>query len=608
MADSDNSNGFGGLLGGSPGATGGLLGVDPSMLLQLGLGLMSAGAKNSPLRGNWAMGAQQGLQNYQQQRAANQQYQMGKLQIGQLQAELPLYQQAGEILHRLNNDPGTPGLLASVGASQPPQMPQGAPPQPQPGMPSQPSGAPGAPPLPPMTSGAAQPTPPPAAPPAPNRYRPPAPLPTVGGDPMRDVQTGTVFSMFPQFKGISDALINRPKNLQAAQETLVKQRQQEIAEPLSTLDTVAGAANADDIVKNDPELMARWQEVAPRLGLNPQSSLTPDNARAFARFAYNEMASSGQMPAKPMPEIYDTYPGANGQVLQRERSSGKITEPVPQKLPTFTMEKRWNPQTGRDEGVMVQTSPGGSAAPAGILGGNQPRTPSTAPRLAAPGGPATGAPQTAPAAGTPRGGLGQQATAPVDLGFEKPSDDNLKAANFANYARSNIAVLKQMEEAGYRMSPATRAAVINAAVSEDGSALGQLFSQEYLAHRLGPEDTTYMAALMPVLQAAGHSMSGARLTQSQMRTNFESLIPVTLKDPNYISTVAENRQHLYNGLLAQSGSAAQMPEFRSTLGADRAALAASGSKGAPAMGTVSKGYKYVGGDPKLPSSWVKAGG
>ena len=29
MADSDNSNGFGGLLGGSPGATGGSLGVDP---------------------------------------------------------------------------------------------------------------------------------------------------------------------------------------------------------------------------------------------------------------------------------------------------------------------------------------------------------------------------------------------------------------------------------------------------------------------------------------------------------------------------------------------------------------------------------------------------
>ena len=82
-----------------------------------------------------------------------------------------------------------------------------------------------------------------------------------------------------------------------------------------------------------------------------------------------------------------------------------------------------------------------------------------------------------------------------------------------------------------------------------------------------------MAALMPVLQAAGHSMSGARLTQSQMRTNFESLVPVASKAPDYLSTVAANRQHLYNGLLAQSGNAAQMPEFKNTLGADRAALA-----------------------------------
>ena len=169
-------------------------------------------------------------------------------------------------------------------------------------------------------------------------------------------------------------------------------------------------------------------------------------------------------------------------------------------------------------------------------------------------------------------GIGTQASAPVDLGYEKPNADNYKAANFANYARTNVALMKQMEDSGYRMSPSIRTAVIDAAVNEDGGKVAQLFSQEFLAHRLSPEDTQYMAALMPVLQASGHSMSGARLTQSQMRTNFESLIPVDSKDPGYLGTVAANRAHLYNGLLAQAGSAVHAPEFEGTLGSDVAKL------------------------------------
>lgn len=89
--------------------SGGLFGMDPSMLANLGLGLMAAGAKNSPMRGNMALGAMTGLQNYQQMRSANLQNQMGQLQMGQLKQEMPMrmsYLKAlGEHLGGLMGDP-----------------------------------------------------------------------------------------------------------------------------------------------------------------------------------------------------------------------------------------------------------------------------------------------------------------------------------------------------------------------------------------------------------------------------------------------------------------------------------------------------------------------
>jgi hypothetical protein len=525
----------------------GLNGVGSNPLFNIGMGLMSAAR---PF-GNVGESLMQANQQTAQNQAAQQNLAINRINAQKAQAMWPMYQ---KVLERAVNGP-------QGGMPQAPQSaPQGQPP--------------------------------------PNQYRPPAPLAPIGGDPVGDVSQGQAMSVM----GIpgSESFLNSPKNLQAAQEFLTKQRQSQVAPQMSILDTIAGASNADQIVKSDPELLSRWQEVAPRLGLNPTTGLTPENARAFGRYGYNEFAGTSQLPAKPMPDIFDQIPGQNGQVIQRNRSTGAITEPIPQKLPTYSLEKQWDPTTGRDIGIMVQTSPGGSAAPAGALSGPQ------VPQTTAPRRPAATAPGT-PTQPT-KSGVGATTATSIDLGLTKPDDANQKAANFANYARSNVAAMKQMEDSGYRMPPTIRAAVIDAASSDDSSKLSQLFSQEVLAHKLSPDDMRYMAALMPVLQASGHSMSGARLTQSQMRTNFESLIPLESQDPSYLGTVADNRKHLYNGLLAQAGNAVYMPEFKDTLGADVSALQKSGVKGAPAIGTVSKGYKYIGGDPAKPTSWVKASG
>jgi hypothetical protein len=169
-------------------------------------------------------------------------------------------------------------------------------------------------------------------------------------------------------KDASDAMQNSPKNAQATQEYLIKQRQQQTAQPMSVLDSVATAGNADELVKNDPELAARYQELAPTMGLNPDpSTLIPENARAFGRMAYNHMAGASQLPTKSMPEIFDPIPGANGQLLLRSRTDGKISEPIPQKLPSYEKQESWNPTTGQRTVQMIMTNPGGTGAPMGAI-------------------------------------------------------------------------------------------------------------------------------------------------------------------------------------------------------------------------------------------------
>src|SRR5690348_13865872 len=77
-----------------------------------------------------------------------------------------------------------------------------------------------------------------------------------------------------------------------------------------------------------------------------------------------------------------------------------------------------------------------------------------------------------------------------------------------------------------------------------------------------------MAALMPMLQAAGHSMAGAKLTLGQVRQNFESLIPVDIKNKESMAKINESRNNYYTGLLSQAGPAVELPQYENTLKSD----------------------------------------
>lgn len=352
--------------------------------------------------------------------------------------------------------------------------------------------------------------------------------------------------------------------------------------PLVTLESFASNPNAGQALLKNPSQLGQWTQLAAKYGANAQD-LSDINVRRVATLAANDARRGLSMDPLPMPEHFTNVAGPNGQLLQQDDVSGKASEVAPQKLPTYGLEKRWNPATGKMEGVMVQTSPGGAPAPS--LGGGQSPQGRPAPQGAAPPGVA---PQ-----GAPRGGLGQVATAPVDLGYEKPTDTELKTATYATYARSSIPILQKMEADGYRMSPTVRTAVIQAATDDSDSTIKQWLSQETLAHKLSPNDQKYLTALMPFLQAAGHDMSGARLTTSALRQTFEANVPTSTADKGTLSEIANNRQQLYSGLLAGSRNAAQMPQFKDTLGADLANLggksdaATAAPAGAPKEGATS---------------------
>jgi len=107
------------------------------------------------------------------------------------------------------------------------------------------------------------------------------------------------------------------------------------------------------------------------------------------------------------------------------------------------------------------------------------------------------------------------------------------------------------------------------ATSEDAGAMSQLMAQEIARHGLSAQDQTYISAMMPMLQAAGHDQSGARLTTAQIRQNVESIIPMDTSNKANLEQVNKNREGFYQGLLTQAGSALQYPQYRNTLLADQ---------------------------------------
>ncbi len=132
-------------------------------------------------------------------------------------------------------------------------------------------------------------------------------------------------------KPIQDALATRAAAVKDQQERAKFALQPAVDE----IENVRTAANPEQLVMANPHYKQVWDQYAPQLGLNPNDpkAMTPDNVRAAATLAHNNIAgqSMGGIEPLPMPTTYTQGAGPGGSVLQTEhggKDNGKMSELV----------------------------------------------------------------------------------------------------------------------------------------------------------------------------------------------------------------------------------------------------------------------------------------
>jgi len=319
------------------------------------------------------------------------------------------------------------------------------------------------------------------------------------------------------------------KTAQGLQDYQKTQAQLQVQGPLNMMDSIFNSDQPAKTVMNNPSLIAQWPKFAAQIGVDPVTGFNDQNVRRALALAANNVRGTAGLPAKEYPVPLQNRNLGQGEVGQINPVTGKKEgDLVERQTPGFSLVDKWDPNTNTVTKVPVQTSGYGM-------------------RGAGPGG-STGA--------------------GYDLGPKAPTDPELKAAMFGSEMRAGMQKIQALEARGVNLSPAKRAAFINAATSEDSGMIAQFMGQVALGKGFTKDEQTYMAALMPMLQAAGHDQSGARLTTGQVRQNLESLIPIDGKNKEALDQVNANREGFYTGLLTQAGSATQLPQYRNTLSAD----------------------------------------
>ena len=363
-----------------------------------------------------------------------------------------------------------------------------------------------------------------------------------------------------------------------AQEVSQAQLAQHVRPLMNMAATIMNAKNPAVVLQNAPPEVGQFMSQT-----HPGADLTDDNqVRQLAAAYYDHFGGMiGEKPAE-LPVPLDTVQGAAGSLYNRQPVTGALTQVTAPSYPTMTLEKGTNAagkqwllpfQTGGYRGgggsnallAPPGASPGAgppATTPRGSSPAVSPRAGSTVPRGASPA--VAGAPQSS-ATDIPAGAM--------DVGYATPSEPQAKAATFAGMMRGGMNKAQQMEDAGFRLSPKDRAIIQHAATSEDTSLAPEAVTNYLLSNGLSKGAATYMAAILPMLQAQSHSLSGARVTLSQLLQGFESLVPTDSKDAGYMDQIRNTRNGMYRGLLLQAGPGAYAPEFKNSLGADRDSIA-----------------------------------
>ena len=297
---------------------GGLLGVDPSLLLNMGLGLLSMRGATA---GQTVGGALQGgLQNYYAQKQAQQGLQKGNIdlqsaQLG-LQRQQGMYSIADQLMQQVGQSPqavdmfhhiggllgdpapqrqGSPGPTAQTpGPAQVPQMtPQMTPPMPQSGsLPGQPS-------MPPWL------TPPSAT----------------------DISRTPIGGMDPRLtRALAAYNMKDPVETdKATDDRQLQIQQQKYAPVIGRLETLAKLESPTSAVSANDDLKSAWQALAPQYGLDPAKDFNDNKVRQVFAAHANTLRSALSEPLGEVPVQLQNSVLPDQRRVQTDPITGKQT-------------------------------------------------------------------------------------------------------------------------------------------------------------------------------------------------------------------------------------------------------------------------------------------
>jgi hypothetical protein len=304
--DSSASSSGGGVLS----ALGGLMRLaDPSLLMNLGMGLMAGSRYGS----NAGEGLLQGLQSYHQSKTANlqsqlQQQQLQEGQIG-LQRQKMMMNAAQQALGQGQSTqaPPTAGLMGGQ-ASQSPQQPflPGISPMPAQGG---------------LMGGATPQQAPQPVPAMPASLTPPS---------MEQIY-GTTYpgGTSPQYTRAMAMFSQDPAAaLLKARDDQLKLAQQNYAPTIAKLDTLIKSDTPSKYMRADPDLTAAWPQLAGALGMDPKADYNDQNVRLALTHVRNQMASSLSEATEAPVAPWRTTQGPLGSVLQTNPVSGEEKEVI----------------------------------------------------------------------------------------------------------------------------------------------------------------------------------------------------------------------------------------------------------------------------------------
>jgi hypothetical protein len=268
----------------------GLLGIDPDLSMQLGLGLLAAGGKNLAGQGNIGTALQTAMGNYYGQKKAQQDLQSTALANQQAAQKNALLQQAMQ------------QYMQPQGSQQPATAPSASPSSAQLYAPTPGPGA---------ASGGA-PSVPSAIPPAPTDSEINS-MPVNGRDPNAIRALGLALNKDPM---VTD------KEIYDRQHAAI---QEKFAPTLSKLQTIIKSDDPTRAVNADGSLKAAWSMLAPQLGYDPVSDFNPQNVRTALTYGHNQLASAiGSPTLSPTARmIQGTAP--DGRITQTDPITGKVT-------------------------------------------------------------------------------------------------------------------------------------------------------------------------------------------------------------------------------------------------------------------------------------------